>query len=190
MVKNIILDIGGILFDDSKENIDKVLKEDSSCIYKKAFGTTFKDCLLGKITVSEHIETFKNTKEYNKIKYILDKENLKISYPLMEKNFEFVCDLKKKGYHLFLLSNITEDSYHYIKNVIDLDQIFDGGIYSYQEKVIKPDPAIYRLIIKKYCLNKEETIFFDDNEKNVMAARQCGISSFVFHNVRDIVKHL
>lgn len=108
----------------------------------------------------------------------------------MEKNFEFVCDLKKKGYHLFLLSNITEDSYHYIKNVIDLDQIFDGGIYSYQEKVIKPDPAIYRLIIKKYCLNKEETIFFDDNEKNVMAARQCGISSFVFHNVRDIVKHL
>lgn len=48
MIKNIIFDIGGIIFDDSIENINKILDKDSTSIYKKAYGGNFKKCLLGK----------------------------------------------------------------------------------------------------------------------------------------------
>ena len=55
---------------------------------------------------------------------------------------------------------MKEDSYYYINNIINIDTTFDGGIYSYQEHLIKPNPKIYQLLIDKYNLNKEETIFF------------------------------
>ena len=44
---------------------------------------------------------------------------------------EFIKKLKKDGYKLFLLTNITEDSYNYINSIININDMFDGGIYSY-----------------------------------------------------------
>lgn len=190
MIKNIVLDIGGILFDDSKANIEKVLNRKCDSIYKKAYGCGFKDCILGKQTVQEHISSLKDSEEYESIKYILDKSNLKETYPIIKKNFEYVKELKNKDYKLYLLTNITEDSYMYINDLIKINTIFDGGIYSYQEHLAKPNPEIYKLLIRKFNLNKEETIFFDDKEKNVITAREVGIQSVVFHTIEDIKKEL
>ena len=109
MVKNIILDIGGILFDDSKENTEKLLGKNCDYIYKITYGKTFQKCLLREISVQDYINGFKDNKEFTIIKYILEKDNLSKSYPLMKNNFEYIKSLKKKGYRLFLLTNITED---------------------------------------------------------------------------------
>ena len=73
--------------------------------------------------------------------------------------------MKKQGYKLYLLTNITEDSYNYINDLININSIFDGGIYSYKEHIIKPDKRIYNLLIDKYNLKRSETIFLDDKEK-------------------------
>ena len=51
MVKNIILDVGGILFDDSKWNIEKILNKNCDNIYKIAYGQGFKKCLLGEMVM-------------------------------------------------------------------------------------------------------------------------------------------
>lgn len=190
MIRNIILDIGGVFFDDSKNNIEKLLNKNCDNIYKLAYGSGFKKCLLGEISVQEHINSLKGEKEFNDINYILKKDNLVHSYPLIKTNFEYIKSLKEKGYRLYLLTNITEDSYNYIKNLIDINKIFDGGIYSYQEHLIKPNYDIYNLLINKFNLNKSETIFFDDKEKNVIAANEVGIKSFVFTSIEDIKNNL
>jgi putative hydrolase of the HAD superfamily len=190
MIKNIILDVGGVLFDDSKKNIEKVLNKKCDLIYKNAYGKGFKDCLIGNKTVQEYINTLSNIPDFEDVSYILNKKNLSISYPLISKNFEYIKKLKEQGYKLYLLTNITEDSYNYINNVINIDSIFDGGIYSYQEHIIKPDSNIYNLLISRFRLNKKETIFFDDKEKNVIAARKEGIKSFIFNSIEDIKNNL
>lgn len=190
MIKNIILDVGGILFDDSKNNISKILNKNCDEIYKIAFGKGFKECLLGIKTVHEYIDSLSDKIDFKDIKYILTKENLPISYPLIEENLKYIKELKEKGYKIFLLTNITEDSYYYINSIINIDDIFDGGIYSYQENLIKPYPAIYTLLIDKFKLKKDETIFFDDKEKNVIAANNIGIKSIVFNSIEDIKNNL
>lgn len=190
MIKNIILDVGGVFFDDSKTNIERLLNKNCDNIYKIAYGKDFKKALLGEISVREHIHRLKNEPEYLDIEYILKKENLIYSYPLIKNNFEYIKKLKERGYHLYLLTNITEDSYHYINHLIDIHQIFDGGIFSYREHLIKPDDAIYQLLLERYHLKKEETIFFDDKKKNVDKANQLGIKSFVFTSIQDIEAHL
>ena len=190
MIKNIIFDIGGIIFDDSVQNISNILNEDASMLYKKVYGKSFIDCILGNKEVSDYIETFKNDEDYEKIKYILNKDNLHISYPLMKENFEYISKLKDKGYNLYILSNITRESYEYIENIIDIDKVFNGGVYSYQEKLIKPDKKIYELIVSRYNLNKDETVFFDDKQKNVDAACEYGIKGVLFRNLEDIENSL
>ena len=190
MIKNIILDVGGVFFDDSKHNIERLLKKNCDNIYKKAYGNGFKKCLLGEISVQEHINSLKKEEEFKYINYILKKDNLIESYPLMKDNFEYIKRLKERGFKLYLLTNITEDSYNYINDLININKIFNGGIYSYQEHQIKPNYDIYNLLVNKFKLKKEETVFFDDKEKNVIAANNIGIKSFVFTSIDDIEKNI
>ena len=190
MIKNIILDVGGVFFDDSKHNIERLLKKNCDNIYKKAYGNGFKKCLLGEISVQEHINSLKKEEEFKYINYILKKDNLIESYPLMKDNFEYIKRLKERGFKLYLLTNITEDSYNYINDLININKIFYGGIYSYQEHQIKPNYDIYNLLVNKFKLKKEETVFFDDKEKNVIAANNIGIKSFVFTSIDDIEKNI
>ena len=70
MIRNIIFDIGGVFFDDSKNNIEKLLNKNCDNIYKLAYGREFKKCLLGEKTVHEHANSLKEEKEFNDINYI------------------------------------------------------------------------------------------------------------------------
>ncbi len=189
-IKNIILDIGGIIFDDSKKNLEKLLKKDCDTLYKIAYGKGFKECLLGNKKVDEYIETLSNYKDFEDLKYILNKKNLSKSYPLITKNFDYIKTLKKQGFKLYLLTNITEESYNYINNLININSIFEGGIYSYQEHILKPDKRIYNLLVNKYNLEKSETVFFDDKERNVISAISQGIDSYVFKSTQDIENNI
>ena len=98
--------------------------------------------------------------------------------------------LKNRGYKLYLLTNITDASYNYINEQMNIDSLFEGGIYSYQEHLVKPNEEIYKLILDRYNLNKEETIFFDDREKNVLAANKVGLKSIVFKSIKDIENNI
>ena len=62
----------------------------------------------------------------------------------------------------------------------------DGGVYSFEECTKKPDKEIFDILIKRYNLNKDETIFFDDSEKNVKAGKEYGIKSYVFESFERI----
>lgn len=187
--KNLIFDVGGVIFDDGKDNMKKVVGEGYDQIYKKAYGKGFKECLLGNKKVSELIEDLKDDELYEKLKYVLSYENLNVSYPIIKENFLYIKTLKD-NYDMYLLTNITEDSYNYINSVIDIDSIFKGGIYSYQDGTSKPDPEIYNLLLNRYNLKKEECIFFDDKEKNVDAANKLGIKSVVFNSLDDLKNNI
>ena len=81
-------------------------------------------------------------------------------------------------------------SYKYICETIDMEKLFDGGLFSYEEQMAKPNKEFYEKLINKYNLIKEETIFFDDKEKNVIAANEIGIKAIQFKNVKDIYDNL
>ena len=188
MVKNIIFDIGGIILDDSKDNTNKILNSDATFLYKKMYGKSFLDCLLGKMDMTEYIETFKDDPEYNKIKYILSNQD--ISCPLLKSNFDYISSFKDRGYNLYILSNLTKYTHDYLKRIANIDEIFKGGVFSYQEGIMKPDKRIYELLINRYNLNKEETVFFDDRERNIEAAFECGIKGIVFKSIDDVENNI
>ena len=190
MIKNIIFDIGGIILDDSDDNLSKVLGEDVSSLISKIHGPIFKEYLAGKIDYSSYLNSFKNDFDYEKIKYLLSKDNFYKTLPLLKNNYDYIKSLKNKGYNLYLLSNITKESYEYLKTIIDIDSIFDGGVYSYQENILKPSKEIFELLVCRYNLNKNETIYFDDMNKNIVAGNEFGIKSILFKSIDDVINNI
>ena len=194
MIKNIIFDVGGVIFDDKNNNLKEKfnLSEDKAKeITNITFGNNFKDCMLGKISVSEYMEMMKNKYSdiADEILYLLDSKDYSETFPLKKDVYDIVVQLYKKGYSLYILSNNTKDSFEYVSSYMDMN-MFKGVVSSYQEHLIKPDSGIYELIIDRYNLDKEETIFFDDSSKNVDKGNELGIKSIKFTNVEDIINNI
>jgi len=192
MIRNIIFDIGGVLLEyNPKTYLDKLNIEDSK--RKELNDIIFhnqkwKDCLNGFITNSELIQYLvkENQKYKDEIKQILSKENLKYMLPPKQEMIEYYKSLKQKGYKIYLCSNITKDTYNYIKDSFEIIQIADGGIFSCFENISKPNVEIYQKLIEKYKLEIEETILIDDTKRNIISANNIGLKGIFFNNIEDI----
>lgn len=99
-------------------------------------------------------------------------------------------ELKSKGYHVYYLSNFSRKAHLECPHVLDFLPLMEGGILSYQEKMTKPDPAIYQLLLSRYGLNAQECVFLDDTPRNVEAAIQQGIAGIVFHDQAQAIEEL
>ena len=75
---------------------------------------------------------------------------------------------------LYFLSNMPAPYARTLEQRHDFLQWFDGGIYSGDVKLIKPDPAIYRALEERYALEPQHTVFIDDLKANIAAAEERG----------------
>lgn len=99
-------------------------------------------------------------------------------------------DLKRKGYKVYYLSNFSRIAYQRCQHVLDFLPLMDGGILSYQEKLIKPEPAIYRLLLERYGLEAGECVFLDDTQKNIDEAIRQGMAGILFRNQAQAIEEL
>ncbi len=102
----------------------------------------------------------------------------------------WVKELKQKGYQVLVLSNFAHRAHQDCKDVLEFLDYVDGGILSYQEKTIKPEPEIYRRLLERYHLVPEECVFLDDLEANLAAAAQFGIKIIHFTDRDSAVEEM
>ena len=76
--------------------------------------------------------------------------------------------------HLYFLSNMPSPFARVLENRHDFLRHFEGGIFSGDVKLAKPDPAIFELLARRYGLVPADTLFIDDSAANVAAARALG----------------
>ena len=67
---------------------------------------------------------------------------------------------------------------------------FDGLVISGREGLVKPDAAIYRLLLERYGLRAEECLFIDDVERNIQGARAVGMQAVLFTNPEQLALDL
>lgn len=87
----------------------------------------------------------------------------------------------RKHYHLGLLSNTNPfmmeltDSPRLSADHRPISDYFDSMFLSYEMKVCKPNPEIYRMALERDGMLAEETLFIDDGLKNIQGAESVGI---------------
>lgn len=98
--------------------------------------------------------------------------------------------LKEKGYHLYILSNYSTYMLEQTKKNMSFLKNMDGEIFSCDVKVIKPEPEIFQLLIERYQLNPQKTVFLDDRADNCEAAVQAGMKAIIFKDFKQAVAEL
>ncbi len=98
----------------------------------------------------------------------------------IEGTVDLVNQVKQRGFHAYLLSNLTEKAHEYISHKYDLFSLFDGMVFSFQENRIKPEPEIYKRLVERYALVPGECIYVDDLVPFVAVAKDLGMTGIVF----------
>jgi HAD superfamily hydrolase (TIGR01509 family) len=94
---------------------------------------------------------------------------------------------------VYLLSNIGDLHWDHLITHHRLDRIGHGALPSFQAGVMKPDTAIYAQAERKFALRPATTLFIDDREQNIEAARARGWHGIVhknFHDTREALLRL
>jgi len=93
---------------------------------------------------------------------------------------QLLRDAVAQGIPCYYLSNYPEEGFRVTAARMGFLELFTDGIISAPYRVVKPEPAIYRLFLERCGLKAEECIFMDDMPENVAAAQAEGFNSFVF----------
>jgi putative hydrolase of the HAD superfamily len=95
------------------------------------------------------------------------------------------CDLLRRlhaRYPLYLLSDTNEIHFGYVRKTVDVLELFDECVVSYEVGVMKPDPGIYQEALRRSGLPAEACVFIDDRPGNVEGARRVGMQALLFQS--------
>ena len=106
------------------------------------------------------------------------------------KTINIMHELKAKGYNLYALTNwsaetfiYAEDNFSWLKEFIDI-------VVSGREGLIKPEPDIFNLLLKRNRLVANECVFIDDTLPNIIAARELGMIGIHFKSPQQLYTDL
>ncbi len=174
-IKNIIFDFGAVVMDWNPEYL-----------YKKIFkDETERNYFLTEICHLDWNYQFDKGKPFQE-----GIDELKAKFPKYSKEIQLYKDrwiemikgeivensslvpVLSKKYNLYGLTNWSAETFAIVYEKYDFFKIFKGIVVSGKEKVIKPDPAIFKILLSRYNLKAEESLFIDDNKKNTNAAEK------------------
>jgi len=194
-IKNIIFDFGGVLMDWNPRYFFKTyFNNDERMEY-----------------FLEHIAQTEWNEEQDRGRKLAEGTEIQIKkFPEWEKEIRAYYDnwpvmlksdiphnvavLKKLGntdYELFGLTNWSDETFPYALEKYDFFKLFKGKIVvSGTEKLIKPDPKIWHLLLDRYQISAEESVFIDDNIRNIEMAQSLGFHTVHITPETDLEKEL
>lgn len=91
---------------------------------------------------------------------------------------------------LYILSNFHLEAYEEVRARYDFFELFDGGVISARVGMLKPEEGIYRVLVERYGLAPERTLFIDDLEENTRKAAKMGLKVLRFEDPRTLAVDL
>lgn len=99
-------------------------------------------------------------------------------------------ELKNRGVPLYALTNWSHETFPGQRRRFDFMDWFAGIVVSGEEKVAKPDPRIFRILLDRYGLSAAEAVFIDDNPHNAQAASALGLHGVHFRSAAELRREL
>lgn len=108
----------------------------------------------------------------------------------IEATVALLHELRERGFNLYGLSNMSEPIFAHLSSRHGFFGLFHGIVVSGAVKLIKPEPGIYGELSKRYAVNFAESVFIDDLERNVEAARSLGLPAIQFATTEQVRREL
>ena len=195
MIKNIIFDFGAVLVDWNPHYLfDKYFKtiEESTWFIKNVCTSEWNaemDC--GKPfaqAVKERTAMFPDYAEPLKLYETNWMDTMGEEMPGM---YDLIKSLKENGFPvIYGLTNWSAETFPEVQKKYRIFNLIDKMVVSGEVKMLKPNPEIYLTLLKKFNLKAEESLFIDDNIKNVEGAKNVGMNALRFENAAKLRQDL
>jgi 2-haloacid dehalogenase len=98
--------------------------------------------------------------------------------------------LAQKGVPLYAITNFSTEKFAETRARFEFFRHFRDIVVSGDERLLKPDPAIYRLCLDRNDLEAGSSVFVDDSPKNVAGAAAVGIDAILFQTPEQLARDL
>ncbi|MBR3939498.1 MAG: HAD family phosphatase [Bacteroidales bacterium] len=188
-IKNIIFDLGGVIYDIRYENIADKFRSygitDFEKLYSKASQTDSIDLFEeGKITPAEFRDYLRGLSPVPLTDEQIDEAWNAILIGIPKERLELLGMLRLK-YNIFLYSNTNQINYDKFTTELKAKYGFDvfevtfkKAYFSQILQIRKPKLEGFRAILAEQGLKPEETLFIDDSPQHIEAARKVGINAY------------
>lgn len=105
---------------------------------------------------------------------------------LVEDSVAVLAELKANGEKVYAITNFSREKWAECLIRFPFLGSFDGVVVSAHEQLLKPDPAIYRVLLERYDLTAQDCIFIDDSARNIESARGVGMQGVHFVEPIDL----
>ncbi|MDQ2180705.1 HAD family phosphatase [Marinifilum sp. D714] len=192
-IKNIVFDFGGVLIDwnprylyrkvfGNENDLEKFLKEVCHAEWNQHLdaGIAFDEAIAERVKKFPHYEKEISRYQNDWIEMIGGeiKENTSL-IPVLGQN-----------YQLYGLTNWSAETFPLVYSRFEFFKELRGIVVSGEEKIVKPDEEIFNLLLERYGLKAEESIFIDDNKDNIKAANKLGFITIHLKEGIDLIHEL
>lgn len=104
----------------------------------------------------------------------------------IDETVEILAQLRALNIRLLALTNWSHETFPIAQRRFPFLTWFEGIVVSGHERLVKPDPAIFQLLIDRYQLRPESTVFIDDSIRNVEASVAEGLLGIHFRSASEL----
>ncbi len=190
-IKNIVFDVGNVLVRwDPYSVIRSVFPEQDPMQFYAAMRPIWLDLNKGKYSVKEGIALYENQLgiKAEKMKQLMDE--LKKHQVSIAGSLALLKKLYSMGFDLYSITNNIKEFIEYHRTHSNFLPYFKGVVVSADIGILKPDPAIYKYLLKQYHLDPAECVFIDDVLANVAGALAVGMYAFQFTDTKTCEEKL
>ena len=144
----------------------------------------------GRSIAEAELELIPKFPHYEKEIKMYYKNHRKMIRGVFEESVDILKKLKDKNYECYVLSNWSAETFAGMIDDYTFLKLFDGLLISGEDKLIKPDHAIYQLARDRFNLNPEETVFIDDRRENIEAAKGLDFKTIHLTDPKNIEKEI
>jgi 2-haloacid dehalogenase len=101
-----------------------------------------------------------------------------------------VLALKDAGYPLYGLSNWPAEKFALVRPHYPFFEVFDDIVLSGQVGLVKPDPAIFEILLQRAGRSAAECLLIDDADANIRRAREMGFQTIQFQSPQQLEAEL
>jgi 2-haloacid dehalogenase len=190
-IETVIFDLGGVLIDWNPDYVYKTIFEDE----KKMNDFYAEICTSAWNEEQDGGRSLKDATEELVARFPDHEENIRAYYGRweemlkgpIEETVEILKEVKEKGnVKLYALTNWSAETFPIALNRFEFLHWFDGRLVSGEERMRKPFPEIYQLLVRRFNIDPHTAIYIDDNDRNLSAPKEMGIETIHFSNASDL----
>jgi 2-haloacid dehalogenase len=189
-IKAVIFDFGGVLIDWNPYYLFRKLMtndtEIETFLQEIGFRAWNYECDKG-LPFTESVEELCRKYPHRaELLHVYNERWLETLGCVFESTVNILKELVDKGVPVYGLSNWSDEKFALVEPSYEFFGWFKDKAISGREKVAKPDPRLYQILLKRNNLKPGECVYIDDSEDNIRAGQNLGLNVILFQSAQQL----